>query len=60
METFKGIQAGDTVWYKDRHGKVQKAKVNRLLIFENHVMVNAGTCGTLVDESNYVRHGIYV
>lgn len=60
METFKGIRAGDTVWYKDRDGKTKKAKVNPLLIFSDHVMVNAGTFGTYVDESNYVRHGIYV
>lgn len=56
METFKGIRAGDTVWYRDRNGLTKKAKVNPLLIFENHVMLNAGTFGTYVDEQNYVKH----
>lgn len=54
--TFNGIKAGDTIWYKDRDGKTKRAKVNPLLIFSDHVMVNAGTFGTYVDEQNYVKH----
>jgi hypothetical protein len=60
MDTFKGIRAGDTVWYKDRDGKTKKAKVNRLLIFNTHVVLNVGNNGLYVNEENYVRHGIYV
>lgn len=63
MNTFKGIKAGDRVafWVKiglPLGGKPEmrrcNGKVNPLLIFEDHVVVNHGSCGTVVDESNLI------
>ena len=34
--------------------KIVSAKVNPLLIFEDHVVANYGHCGTVVDDSNFV------
>lgn len=53
--SFMGIKAGATVRFTLRD-REYKAKVNPLLIFENHVMVNYGLCGTYVDSNNYVSH----
>lgn len=53
---FYNIQPGDTVHWVDRFGVPRRAKVNPLLIFPGHVVVNHGPCGTVVDDSNYTHH----
>lgn len=37
-----------------RDYKVVQAKVNPLLIFEDHVVANYGSCGTVVDKENFI------
>lgn len=64
MTTFKGIKAGDRVTCLVYNGmgrggpeyKEKTAKVNPLLIFETHVVVNIGTFGQVVNDGNYIRH----
>jgi hypothetical protein len=61
---FKGIGAGDRVKFlvyagMGRNGPEYReatATVNRLLIFEDHVVVNHGTCGQVVNAENYIAH----
>lgn len=53
--SFQNISKGNTVVFVDRFGSERRAKVNPLLIFPTHVVVNYGTNGTVVNESNFVR-----
>jgi hypothetical protein len=54
---FMNIKRGDTVvFYKfDINGKstIHKARVNPLLIFPTHVVVNHGNNGTVITETNF-------
>lgn len=61
---FQGIKAGDVVEFqryfglslsKGRDVSVYQAKVNPLLIFEDHVVVNYGNNGSVVNASNFIR-----
>lgn len=66
--TFKGIIAGDRVKFRVCNGRsikngkvvqdyaVRTAKVNPLLLFEDHVVVYHGTFGQVVDSDNYLGH----
>lgn len=38
--------------------QVRTAKVNPLLVFEDHVVVNRGNNGTVVDRSNFISQVI--
>jgi hypothetical protein len=55
------VNGGDLVEFvtlegpRGSHGKVVRATVNKLLIFEDHVQVNRGTMGTRVDDENFIR-----
>jgi len=61
--TFKDIKAGDKITFNSYAGRGLKgpeykrktAKVNPLLIFENHVVVNYGTFGQVVDQGNFIK-----
>lgn len=61
--SFKGITPESRVTFRKYAGRglngpefrTVTAKVNRLLIFPSHVVVG-GSCGTVVDDSNYIRH----
>ncbi len=66
--SFKNIQAGDRITFfcpngitiQHGVGSVQQyskktAKVNPLLIFEDHVVVNWGNNGAVVDEENFIK-----
>lgn len=53
-ESFQGIKPGDKVTFRDRSGREHTAKVNPLLIFATHVVVNYGNFGEIVDRANYV------
>ena len=69
--SFKGLRAGDTVYYwksggmsidhktgKTTRDKTQaKGKVLRYLTFPDHVMVSGGPFGEYVDEKNFIRKG---
>jgi hypothetical protein len=52
--SFQNIQDVDTVVYRGADGKKRGAKVNPLLIFTHHVVVNRGNNGTLVNDRNFV------
>ena len=56
--SFKNIRAGDRVKFLDYAGGntfVERiARVNPLLIFPDHVVVNHG--GRVVNSSNYISH----
>lgn len=60
---FKDIKAGDKVKYRAYAGmglkgpeyKIKIAKVNPLLIFAHHVVVNAGDIPQVVNEQNFVE-----
>ena len=70
MKTFNGLRGGDVVKFwvpngtKIQGGKrvvdwaVRKAKVNPLLCFADHVVVNHTSTGTVVDERNYISQVI--
>lgn len=49
------IQRGDWVTIRDRFGREQRGKVNPLLIFREHVILNIGNNGTFADNHNIVR-----
>lgn len=64
--TFKNIKAGDKVTFwntgygldanrKQIRRKVT-AKVNGMLLFDGHVVVNHTAFGKVVDEGNYISH----
>jgi hypothetical protein len=62
---YKGIRAGDYVTYAHRSGtnldgspviRTRTAKVNPMLIFERHVVVNCSLFGEVVNDSNYIKH----
>jgi hypothetical protein len=65
---FKGIQPGAKVTFQRYNGlqlvhgavvstwKKTTAKVNPILIFSTHVVVNHGNNGQVVDENNYISH----
>jgi hypothetical protein len=53
--SFQGIRAGDMIDFKDRDGKIVRAKVNPMLIFSGHVIVKKGNNGTIVNSENFVR-----
>jgi hypothetical protein len=55
--TFQNIKANQMVWFRDRFGAIHKAKANALLLFPDHVVVNYGNNGMVVNESNIVRVG---
>jgi hypothetical protein len=57
------ISAGDTIAFRvpagmgrrGRDWKVVEAKVQRLLVFDDHVVAKYGSSGTVVDDSNFVN-----
>lgn len=56
------VHGGDTVEFWVREGghgnlvaKKATAKVNKMLIFDDHVQVNRGWAGTTVDDRNFIR-----
>lgn len=54
---FKGIKAGDRVYYRDRFGNRNSGKANALLLFPDHVVINVGAGRPqTVDASNYMKH----
>ena len=56
---FKGIKGRDRVFYRDRFGVVRAGKANALLLFPEHVVVDAGGHygkPVVVSETNYVYH----
>jgi hypothetical protein len=59
--SFKNLQRGDKVRFLVyANGRFSPpvervARVNPLLIFPDHVVVNYGTFGTVVDDRNFVR-----
>lgn len=56
--SFRNIKAGDRVRFVIRHSygmTTHTAKVNPLLIFHGHVVVNHGVNGTVVDGGNFCR-----
>ncbi len=61
---FMGIEAGDRVTFRMYAGrglkgpeyKPKTAMVNPLLIFEDHVVVNHGAMGQVVNTTNYISH----
>lgn len=55
-DSFHDINPGDRVTFRLRDGRIAAANVNPLLIFDTHVVVNRGTCGTVVDPVNYIGH----
>ena len=62
MNTYKGLQGGQKVKFKVYDGMgidgpkyaVKIAKVNPMLIFDDHVCVNHGWAGTVVDDRNFM------
>lgn len=55
--TFKGIQAGDRVYYRTPQGQILHGKAQRLLLFPEHVVcVVRNGQAQVVNASNYVRH----
>lgn len=57
--SFKGIQAGDRVYFTTPQGQERSDKAQLLLIYADHVVVNCGGAhGTpaVVTDRNYVRH----
>ena len=54
METFKNLNAGDSVRFTYRDGE-RTAPVLRMLTFPDHVVVKFGSCGHVVDAHNFVR-----
>lgn len=61
MQAFQNISAGSLVRFRiwnratGRYTTVS-GKVNPLLIFGCHVVVNRGPFGSVVDSANYVSH----
>ncbi len=61
-DPFMGIQRGAKVTFTVRRPgvgylrDVKTARVNPLLIFDTHVCVCYGSCGTVVNADNYLRH----
>lgn len=55
--SFKNIRKGDRVYFRLPDGRVTWSKPNSLLIFDDHVVVMRGHCGTVVDAGNFVRVG---
>ena len=66
MTTFESLRGGDTIKFRVRNGmttkngkarcewSVRTAKVNPLLCFEDHVVVNHTSTGTVVDRTNFI------
>lgn len=62
--SFKNIRTGDRVVFLAYNGmgpngpefKEVNGRVNPLLIFEDHVVVNHGNNGHVVNADNYIRH----
>lgn len=62
---FKGLKAGDTVYFKQYAGmgrggpeyKTAKGKVLPHLVFSDHVMVSGGWAGQLVNDENFIKKG---
>lgn len=60
--TFQNLAAGDRVTFKAYAGRglrgpeytTRRARVLRYLTFPDHVIVNHGSCGTLVDAENFI------
>jgi predicted RNA-binding Zn-ribbon protein involved in translation (DUF1610 family) len=61
--TRKGVHVsgGDMIEYWDRRGGIgsalekRRATVNKMLVFDDHVMVNRGNNGAYVDDRNFIR-----
>lgn len=64
-KSFKGLKAGDTVYFKQYAGmgrggpeyKTAKGKVLKYLVFPDHVMVSGGWAGQLVNDENFIKKG---
>lgn len=56
---FKGLSAGDLVEFRTAgrpgDGVLRTARVLKLLVFADHVVVNHTSCGWVVNAQNYVR-----
>ena len=57
--SYKGIQKGDMVKFRKWNidgSRIYTRKVNAMLIFDDHVCVNFGSFGEVVDNQNYINH----
>lgn len=60
LNPYRGIKAGDMVkfrkWNHDGTSRIYSRKVNAMLIFDDHVCVNFGSFGEVVNNENYINH----
>jgi len=52
---FMNIKPGQRVYYRDRNGVKKYGKANALLLFPDHVVLNVGNFGVVVDIDNFIK-----